>query len=87
MTVDLDGCDRHGSEPATRRYRPEQMRPAPTLQRPTAADAFAFFGPCAFIFLPLHDGLLLLRTNGACPEDQRTEPFIPGDRLLLFTPM
>ncbi|MDX8455401.1 hypothetical protein RFM98_21950 [Mesorhizobium sp. VK9D] len=87
MTVDLDGCDRHGSEPATGRYRPERMRPAPTLQRTTAADTFAFFGPRAFIFLPLHDGLLLLRTNGARPEDQRTEPFIPGGRLFSFTPM
>jgi hypothetical protein len=87
MVVDLDCCDRHGSGSATGWYRPEQVCPAPTLQGGAAAEPFAVVGPCAFVFMLLHDGLLLLRARGACLEDRRTQPFIPGDRLFLFTPM
>jgi hypothetical protein len=71
---------------AAGRYRPEKMRAAPTLQR-AAAEASALFGPHAFVFVPFHDGLLLLRTGGACLGDQRTQPFIPGARPFSFTPM
>ncbi|CDX48986.1 hypothetical protein MPL3365_10154 [Mesorhizobium plurifarium] len=85
MVVDLDGCDRHGSGPAAGRYRPKQVRPAPALQRPAPAEAFAPFSPCVFVFVPLHDGLLLLRTNGACPGDRRTGSFIPGRSAFSFT--
>jgi hypothetical protein len=63
MVVHLDGCDRHGSGPAAGRYRPEQMRPTATLQGTTAAEAFALFSACVFVFVPLHNGLLLLRTK------------------------
>jgi hypothetical protein len=72
---------------AAGRYRPEQIRPAPMRQGTAAADAFAVTGPCALVVVPLHDGLLLLRTGGACLGDQRTQPFIPGARPFSFTPM
>ncbi|TIR23124.1 MAG: hypothetical protein E5X34_13635 [Mesorhizobium sp.] len=85
MAVDLDGCDRHGLGPAAGRYRPEQMRPAPALQGTAAVDAFAASGPCAFVFMPLHDGLLPLRTKSACLGDRRTGPFIPGKSAFSFT--
>ncbi|CDX34541.1 hypothetical protein MPLSOD_20149 [Mesorhizobium sp. SOD10] len=68
MVVDLDGCDRHGSGPAAGWYRPEQVRPTAALQGTTAAEASALFGACVFVFLPLHDGLLLLRTKAHALE-------------------
>ncbi|TIV23177.1 MAG: hypothetical protein E5V90_33035 [Mesorhizobium sp.] len=87
MVVDLDGCDRHRSGPAAGRHRPKQMRPAPALQGTAAVDAFAASGPCAFVFMPLHDGLLLLRKRGACLGDRRAGPFIPGRSAFSFTLM
>ncbi|RWB58293.1 MAG: hypothetical protein EOQ48_23065 [Mesorhizobium sp.] len=68
MVVGFDGCDRHGSGPAAWRDRPEQMRPAPTLQRSTPADAFALSDPCVSVFVPLHDGLLPLRKKAHALE-------------------
>jgi hypothetical protein len=52
-----------------------------------AADAFARFGRIPVVFMPLHVGLLLPHTSGACPEDQLTRPFIPGRRFFSLTLM
>ncbi|MEZ2333097.1 hypothetical protein AB6802_25530 [Mesorhizobium sp. RCC_202] len=51
------------------------------------ADALARFGRNPIVFMPLHVGLLLPRTSGACPEDQRTRLFIPGRRIFSLTLM